>query len=510
MTSAIGEPNLTAIAFFGLFIVLSLGITVWASRRTRTADHFYAAGRSVTAFQNGLALAGDYMSAASFLGIAGLVAVSGFDGLIYSIGFLVGWPIVMFLIAEPLRNLGRYTFADVVATRLRQTPIRIAAAIGALAVIAFYLIAQMVGAGNLIRLLFGLPYEAAVVIVGVVMLAYVLFGGMIATTWVQIVKAVLLLGGATILAGLVLMRFSFNPLALFEQASATYGPGVLAPGRQVTDPIDAISLGLALMLGTAGLPHILMRFYTVPDAKTARTSVGYATAFIGFFYLLTFILGFGAMVIVGREAITKVDAGGNMAAPLLAEVVGGTPFLGFIAAVAFATILAVVAGLTLSGAATLSHDLWVNVIRGAHASEREQFLVARGATILLAIVSIVLGITFKGQNVAYMVGLAFAIAASANFPALVLSIFWKRLTTAGAQVSMITGTVSTLLLIYLSPTIQIDILKHAEAWFPLRNPGIVTIPLSFIVAIGVSLLRPVPSEERRFAELERQLHLGLD
>jgi cation/acetate symporter len=509
MTS-IGEPNTTAIAFFGLFIVLSLGITVWASRRTRTADHFYAAGRSVTAFQNGLALAGDYMSAASFLGIAGLVALSGFDGLIYSIGFLVGWPIVMFLIAEPLRNLGRYTFADVVATRLRQTPIRIAAAIGALAVIAFYLIAQMVGAGNLIRLLFGLPYEAAVVIVGVVMLAYVLFGGMIATTWVQIVKAVLLLGGATILAGLVLARFSFNPLALFEQASMTYGPGVLAPGRQVTDPIDAISLGLALMLGTAGLPHILMRFYTVPDAKTARTSVGYATAFIGFFYLLTFILGFGAMVIVGREAITKVDAGGNMAAPLLAEAVGGTPFLGFIAAVAFATILAVVAGLTLSGAATLSHDLWVNVIRGAHASEREQFVVARVATIVLAIISIVLGITFKGQNVAYMVGLAFAIAASANFPALVLSIFWKRLTTAGAQASMILGTISTLVLIYLSPTIQLDILKNTDAWFPLRNPGIVTIPLSFIVAIGVSLLRPVPSEERRFVELERQLHLGLD
>jgi len=510
MTSAIGEPNITAIAFFGLFIVLSLGITVWASRRTRTADHFYAAGRSVTAFQNGLALAGDYMSAASFLGIAGLVALSGFDGLIYSIGFLVGWPIVMFLIAEPLRNLGRYTFADVVATRLRQTPIRIAAAIGALAVIAFYLIAQMVGAGNLIRLLFGLPYEAAVVIVGVVMLAYVLFGGMIATTWVQIVKAVLLLAGATILAGLVLARFSFNPLALFEQASATYGPSVLAPGRQVTDPIDAISLGLALMLGTAGLPHILMRFYTVPDAKTARTSVGYATAFIGFFYLLTFILGFGAMVIVGRDAITKVDAGGNMAAPLLAAAVGGTPFLGFIAAVAFATILAVVAGLTLSGAATLSHDLWVNVFRGAHASEREQLVVARVATIVLAIVSIILGIAFKGQNVAYMVGLAFAIAASANFPALVLSIFWKRLTTAGAQASMIVGTLSTLVLIYLSPTIQIDILKHADAWFPLRNPGIITIPLAFIVAVGVSLLRPVPSEERRFLELERQLHLGLD
>src|SRR5215203_4838222 len=402
-----GQTNLVAMIGFGIFIALSLVITWFAARRTRSTQDFYAAGGSITAFQNGLALAGDYMSAASFLGIAGLVATSGFDGLIYSIGFLVGWPIVTFLIAEPLRNLGRYTFADVVALRLRQAPVRIAASIGSLAVIAFYLIAQMVGAGNLIRLLFGLPYEAAVVIVGLVMLAYVLFGGMIATTWVQIVKAVLLLGGATILAGLVLARFNFNPLALFEQASLTYGPGVLAPGRQVTDPIDAISLGLALMLGTAGLPHILMRFYTVPDAKTARTSVGYATAFIGFFYLLTFILGFGAMVIVGREAITKVDAGGNMAAPLLAAAVGGTPFLGFIAAVAFATILAVVAGLTLSGAATLSHDLWVHVVRHGHAEEKEQFAVARGSTVLLAIVSIVLGILFKGQNVAFMVGLAF-------------------------------------------------------------------------------------------------------
>jgi cation/acetate symporter len=278
----------------------------------------------------------------------------------------------------------------------------------------------------------------------------------------------------------------------------------------VTDPLDAISLGLALMLGTAGLPHILMRFYTVPDARTARTSVGYATAFIGFFYLLTFILGFGAMVIVGRDAIAGVDAGGNMAAPMLAEAVGGTPFLGFIAAVAFATILAVVAGLTLSGAATLSHDLWVNVVRGAHADEREQLRVARAATVILAVVSILLGITFKGQNVAYMVGLAFAIAASANFPALVLSIFWGRLTTRGAQLSMLVGTFSTIALIWLSPTIQVDILKHPEAWFPLRNPGLVTIPLSFAVAVVVSLLRPEPSEARRFVELERQLHLGVE
>ena len=505
-----GEPNLTAIGFFIAFIALSLGITIWAARKTRTTDQFYAAGRSVTAFQNGLALAGDYMSAASFLGIAGLVALSGFDGLIYSVGWLVGWPIVMFLIAEPLRNLGRYTFADVLAARLRQTPIRIAASIGALAVVTFYLIAQMVGAGNLIRLLFGLQYEVAIVIVGAVMLAYVLFGGMIATTWVQIVKAVMLLGGASLMAILVLARFGMNPLALFAAAQAQYGDGVLSPGRLVTDPVDAISLGLALMLGTAGLPHILMRFYTVRDARTARTSVGYATAFIGFFYLLTFILGFGAMVIIGREAITAVDAGGNMAAPLLAEGIGGTPFLGFISAVAFATILAVVAGLTLSGAATLSHDLWVNVVRGAHADEREQLVVARGATVVLAILSILLGIAFKGQNVAYMVGLAFAIAASANFPALVLSIFWSRLTTAGAQASMLVGTVSTLLLIYFSPTIQIDVLKHAEAWFPLRNPGIVTIPLSFVTAIAVSLLRPAPAEARRFVELERQLHLGVD
>jgi cation/acetate symporter len=312
------------------------------------------------------------------------------------------------------------------------------------------------------------------------------------------------------MALLVLARFGFNPLALFEAAATKYGNGVLSPGRLVSDPIDAMSLGLGLMLGTAGLPHILMRFYTVPDAKTARTSVGYATAFIGFFYLLTFVLGFGAMVLLGRDAITRVDAGGNMAAPLLAEVIGGTPFLGFIAAVSFATILAVVAGLALSGAATLSHDLWVNVVRGGHANPREELLVARSATVLLAVLAIALGITFKGQNVAYMVGLAFAIAASANFPALVLSIFWRRLTTRGAQVSMLAGTASTLLLIWFSPAIQLDILKNESAWFPLRNPGIVSIPLSFAVAIAVSLLSPVGAEQEHFDRLERQLHLGVE
>ena len=379
MTTSLGEPNASAIAGFLIFIALSLGITWWAARKTRSTEHFYAAGRSISGFQNGLALAGDYMSAASFLGIAGLVSLSGFDGLIYSIGFLVGWPVVLFLIAEPLRNLGKYTFTDVVALRLRQGPVRVAAAAGSLAVVIFYLIAQMVGAGNLVRLLFGLDYSVAIVIVGAVMLAYVLFGGMLATTWVQIVKAVLLMTGALILALLVLARFSFNPLALFAAAADQYGAGVLGPGRLVSDPLDAVSLGLALMFGTAGLPHILMRFYTVPDAATARVSVNYATGFIGAFYLLTFILGFGAMVIVGQGPIRAVDPGGNMAAPLLAEAVGGQAFLGFIAAVAFATILAVVAGLTLAGAAALSHDLWVNVVR--HGSAQRTRAAARRAAL---------------------------------------------------------------------------------------------------------------------------------
>ena len=508
MNGAMGQPNVVAMAGFFLFIAISLGITWFAARRTKSADDFYAAGRKVTALQNGLALAGDYMSAASFLGIAGLVALSGFDGLIYSIGFLVGWPVVLCLIAEPLRNLGRYTFADVVAFRLQQRPVRVASAFGGLAVIAFYLIAQMVGAGNLIRLLFGMSYEVAVMIVGMVMLAYVLFGGMLATTWVQIVKAVLLMTGAALLALLVLWRYSLNPLALFADAASRYGDAVLAPGRLVSDPIDAISLGIALMFGTAGLPHILMRFYTVPDARTARVSVAYATAAIGLFYLLTFVLGFGAMVIVGQDAIRAIDAGGNMAAPLLAEAVGGQAFLGFIAAVAFATILAVVAGLTLAGAAALSHDIWVNVVRHGAADSNEQLRVARGATVLLAIVSIALGIAFKGQNVAYMVGLAFAIAASANFPALVLSMFWKPFTTTGAVASIVVGTATALGLIYLSPAIQVDLLKHPAALFPLRNPGIISIPLSFAVGIVVSLLAPEHEAATKFAAAERRLHLG--
>jgi cation/acetate symporter len=376
--------------------------------------------------------------------------------------------------------------------------------------VILYLIAQMVGAGGLIRLMFGLSYETAIVLVGMVMIGYVLFGGMIATTWVQIVKAVLLMSGALLLALLVLLRFGLSPAALFAEAALRYGEGVLVPGKLVANPLDAISLGMALMFGTAGLPHILMRFYTVPDARTARSSVFVATGVIGLFYLLTFVLGFGAMVLVGPEAIRAVDAGGNMAAPLLAELLGGTPFLGFIAAVAFATILAVVAGLTLSGAAALSHDLWVSVVRRGHADPREQLRVARLATLALGVIAVALGITFKGQNVAFMVSLAFAIAASANFPALTLAIFWRGYTTAGAVTSMVAGTVLTLVLIYLSPTLQMDILGRESAWFPLKNPALITIPLSFLGGIVVSLLGPERAASDGYVALERRMHVGGD
>jgi cation/acetate symporter len=366
----------------------------------------------------------------------------------------------------------------------------------------------MVGAGNLIRMMFGLSYETAVLIVGGVMILYVLFGGMIATTWVQIVKAVLLLAGASALALMVLARFSYNPLLLFQEAVKQYGPETLAPGKLVSNPLETISLGLALMFGTAGLPHILMRFYTVPDAKAARGSVFYATGLIGYFYLVTFILGFGASVIVGRSTITQVDKGGNMAATLLAEAVGGTPFLGFISAVAFATILAVVAGLTLSGAAALSHDLWTHVVRKGESPEHEQLRVARIASLGLGVLAIVLGLLFKGQNVAFMVGLAFAIAASANFPALLLSMAWKNFTTRGAVASMLTGSVSAVLLIFLSPTVQVEMLGRPEALFPLKNPGLVTMPLAFLVGWVVSILSPEPEAARRFAEVRHRMHMG--
>jgi cation/acetate symporter len=464
-TTVIGQVHATSIAFFVLFVLVTLAITYWAAKRTRTTKEFYAAGRSITGFQNGLALAGDYMSAASFLGIAGLVSTKGYDGLIYSVGWLVGWPIIMFLIAEPLRNLGKYTFADVVAFRLQQRPIRAAAAAGSLITVLFYLIAQMVGAGTLFKLMFGLNFELALVIVGVLMISYVLFGGMLATTWVQIIKAGLLLGGATLLVLLTLGKFGFSYGELFKQAATATpaGQNFLTPGGLITSPLEAFSLGLALMFGTAGLPHILMRFYTVPDAKQARKSVFYATGFIGYFYILTVTIGFGAAVLVGQKVIMGIDKGGNMAAPLLAEALGGTVFLGFLSAVAFATILAVVAGLTLAGASALSHDLYVGVIRRGQSAEKEEVKVAKIATVCLGIAAILLGILFKGQNVAFMVGLAFAVAASANFPALLLSIMWSKFTTQGAVWSIWTGMTLAVVLIVLSPTVWVDVIHASDA-----------------------------------------------
>jgi len=509
METTLGTPTISAILFFLVIVALTLAITYWAAKRTRSTKEFYAAGRSISAWQNGLALAGDYMSAASFLGIAGLVSLKGYDGMIYATGWLVGWPALMFLIAEPLRNLGKYTFADVVAFRLRQRPVRIASAIGGILTVLFYTIAQMVGSGNLIKLMFGISYEMAVVIVGVVMLMYVLFGGMIATTWVQIIKAILLLFGVTILTILVLSQFGFSPGNLYAAVSEKYGQAALEPGGLVTNPIDAVSLGLALMLGLLGLPHILMRFYTVPDARAARVSVLYATGFIGYFYIIIPIVGFGASVLVGRDLITKIDKGGNMAAPLLAEQLGGTPFLGFIAAVAFATILAVVAGLTLAGASALSHDIYVHVVKRGKATEQEEVKVARGATVVFGIVAILLGMAFKGQNVAYMVGLAFAIACSANFPALLMSIIWRGFTTRGAVASILTGSVLTVVLIILSPTVWVDVLKNPTAIFWLRNPAIVSMTVSFIVGIVVSMMSKEETAEDAFDDEKLRTYLGI-
>src|SRR5512144_1998880 len=403
-----GKVNTTALSFFFVIVMITLCITYWAAKKTKTSKEFYAPGRSVSAAQNGLALAGDYMSAASFLGISGMVAMKGYDGMVYATGWLVGWPALMFLVAEPLRNLGKFTFADVVAFRLRQGPVRIAAAIGGILTVLFYTIAQMVGSGSLIQLMFGLRYEYAEIIVGAVMLAYVLFGGMLATTWVQIIKAGLLLCGVTLLTAFVLARFGFNPGNLYEAVVAQYGQKALEPGGFVANPVEAVSLGLALMFGLLGLPHILMRFYTVPDAKAARKSVLYATGLIGYFYIIIPIVGFGASVLTpsGRAFITSIDKGGNMASPILAEQLLGPGFLGFIAAVAFATILAVVAGLTLAGASAYSHDIYVNVIKRGHATEEEQVKAAKTATVIFGVLAVLLGVAFGGQNVAFMVGLA--------------------------------------------------------------------------------------------------------
>jgi cation/acetate symporter len=478
--------NYTAISMFLAFVVLTLGITYWAAKKLTSTKEFYSAGGNITGFQNGLAIAGDYMSAASFLGISGLVFAAGYDGLIYSIGFLVGWPIILLLIAEPLRNLGKYTFADVAAYRLKQTPIRTLAALGSLTTVALYLIAQMVGSGKLIQILFGLDYNYAVIIVGTLMMIYVTFGGMIATTWVQIIKATLLLSGASLLAVLVLIEFNFSFEALFENAIEKHenGINIMAPGGLITDPVSAISLGLALMFGTAGLPHILMRFFTVPDAKQAHRSVFFATGFIGYFYILTFIIGFGAIAFLNGnqtyiDEAGKLIGGDNMAAIQLSSVLGGDLMLGFISAVAFATILAVVSGLTLAGASAISHDLYAHVMKKGQQTEKQEILVSRLATIGLGIIAILLGILFEEQNVAFMVGLAFAIAASANFPVLFYSMYWKSLTTKGAVVGGSLGLLSAIILVILSPVVWVDILGNNEPIFPYKYPALFSMSVAF-------------------------------
>ncbi|EJM88694.1 MULTISPECIES: cation acetate symporter [unclassified Pseudomonas] len=479
--------NIAAILMFVAFVGATLYITYWASKKNNSAADYYAAGGKITGFQNGLAIAGDYMSAASFLGISALVFTSGYDGLIYSIGFLVGWPIILFLIAERLRNLGKYTFADVASYRLGQTQIRSLSACGSLVVVAFYLIAQMVGAGKLIQLLFGLDYHVAVILVGILMCMYVLFGGMLATTWVQIIKAVLLLSGASFMALMVMKHVNFDFSALFSEAIKVHpkGEAIMSPGGLVKDPISAFSLGLALMFGTAGLPHILMRFFTVSDAKEARKSVLYATGFIGYFYILTFIIGFGAILLVStnpafKDAAGALLGGNNMAAVHLANAVGGSIFLGFISAVAFATILAVVAGLTLAGASAVSHDLYASVIKKGKANEKDEIRVSKITTIALAVLAIGLGILFEKQNIAFMVGLAFSIAASCNFPVLLLSMYWKKLTTRGAMIGGWLGLVSAVGLMVLGPTIWVQILGHEKAVFPYEYPALFSMAIAFV------------------------------
>ena len=479
--------NVSAIMMFVVFVGATLCITYWASKRNKSAADYYAAGGKITGFQNGLAIAGDYMSAASFLGISALVFTSGYDGLIYSIGFLVGWPIILFLIAERLRNLGKYTFADVASYRLGQTQIRSLSACGSLVVVAFYLIAQMVGAGKLIQLLFGLDYHVAVILVGILMCLYVLFGGMLATTWVQIIKAVLLLSGASFMALMVMKHVNFDFNTLFSEAIKVHAKGeaIMSPGGLVKDPVSAFSLGLALMFGTAGLPHILMRFFTVSDAKEARKSVLYATGFIGYFYILTFIIGFGAILLVStnpafKDAAGALLGGNNMAAVHLANAVGGSIFLGFISAVAFATILAVVAGLTLAGATAVSHDLYASVIKKGKANDKDEIRVSKITTICLGVLAIGLGILFESQNIAFMVGLAFSIAASCNFPVLLLSMYWKKLTTRGAMIGGWLGLVSAVGLMVLGPTIWVQILHHEKAIFPYEYPALFSMAIAFV------------------------------
>ncbi|WP_432038822.1 solute symporter family protein [Streptomyces cucumeris] len=511
------------ITLFTVFVLATLAITVWAGRQTKDANDFYAGGRQFSGFQNGLAISGDYMSAASFLGIAGAIALAGYDGFLYSIGFLVAWLVALLLVAEPLRNSGRYTMGDVLAYRMRQRPVRTAAGVSTIVVSIFYLLAQMAGAGVLVSLLLGITSEAGkiliVVLVGVVMILYVSIGGMKGTTWVQMVKAVLLIAGTLLITFLVLLKFHFNVSDLLGEAAKNSGLGkeFLEPGQKygvnATSRLDFISLGIALVLGTAGLPHILIRFYTVPTAKAARKSVNWAIGIIGGFYLMTIALGFGAAALLNRDDIIASNKAGNTAAPLLAEEIGGGAdstggaiLLAVISAVAFATILAVVAGLTLASSSSFAHDLYANVIRKGQASQKEEISAARWATVGIGTVAVVLGVFARDLNVAGLVALAFAVAASANLPTILYSLFWKRFTTQGALWSIYGGLFSSVFLVLFSPVVSgketsmfPDVDFH---WFPLENPGLISIPLGFLLGwLGTMVSKEQPDPEK-YAELE--------
>ncbi|MFF2326199.1 MULTISPECIES: cation acetate symporter [unclassified Streptomyces] len=521
--SSTTEHRPLIITLFAVFVAATLAITVWAGRQTKSASDFYAGGRQFTAFQNGLAVSGDYMSAASFLGIAGAIALFGYDGFLYSIGFLVAWLVALLLVAEPLRNSGRYTMGDVLAYRMRQRPVRTAAGVSTIVVSIFYLLAQMAGAGVLVSLLLGISNDQGkiliVALVGVLMIVYVTIGGMKGTTWVQMVKAVLLIAGALLMTFLVLLKFDFNVSDLLGTAAEKSGHGAafLEPGLKYgatgTSKLDFLSLGIALVLGTAGLPHILIRFYTVPTAKAARKSVNWAIGIIGAFYLMTIALGFGAAALIGPDEVKAKNPAGNAAAPQLAEYLGGVGstggavLLAVISAVAFATILAVVAGLTLASSSSFSHDIYANVIRKGQATEQEEMRAARWATVLIGAVAIVLGAFARDMNVAGLVALAFAVAASANLPTILYSLFWKRFTTQGALWSIYGGLASSVILVLFSPVVsgnpKTSMFKGVDfSWFPLENPGLISIPLGFLLGWIGSLLSKEEPDKGKYAELE--------
>ncbi len=504
--------NATVIVFFLLIVGLTLFITYWAAKQTKSTGEFYTAGGGLTGWQNGLAIAGDYLSAASFLGIAGAIALFGFDGFFYSIGFLIAYLVVMFLVAEPLRNLGKYTLADMISSRFDARKVRGTAALSTIVISIFYMIAQLVGSGALIQLLFGIDYVYAVLIVGVMMTIYVLFGGMTATSWVQIVKAVLLMIGMIIIAFLVLLKYNFNLAFMFtEMKTATsHGEAYLQPGLKYTNPLGTISLMIALVFGTAGLPHILMRFFTVKDAKTARSSVVTATWIIGIFYILTIFLGFGAAAFVGEQTIIEANPAGNMAAPLLAEALGGDILFAFVSAVSFATILAVVAGLVLAGASAFAHDIYGQVIKKGQISDRQQMLAARYASIGVAVFSILLALFAQKMNVAFLVSLAFCTAASANLPVILYTIYWKRFNTSGAVTGMLTGLLASLILVAISPNVLApdgSAIFIGTPLFPLENPAIISVPLGFLGGyLGTIFSKEYNLE--RYAEVKVKANTG--